>query len=186
MAGSELSRKERERLAHRNEILDAAERVFVARGYDGATVEQVAQEADFAVGTLYNFFDSKAKLLEEVMMKLARHAFTLAVQKVFNDPDPKKALDALIELRLRPPKEHRDFGRVLIEMFRSAPGGFAGSLPDSCREIYARYTERVVGIIKKRTGEVGYYVIRAILLFAEVRPVRLDPRTLASGATLSR
>jgi hypothetical protein len=44
----------------------------------------------------------------------------------------------------------------------------------------------VVGIIKKRTGEVGYYVIRAILLFAEVRPVRLDPRTLASGATLSR
>ena len=34
----------------------------------------------------------------------------------------------------------------------------------------------VVGIMQERTGVVGYYAIRAILLFADVRPVRLDPR----------
>lgn len=31
-------------------------------------------------------------------------------------------------------------------------------------------------LLIKRTGTFGYYAIRTVLLFAEVRPVRLDPR----------
>jgi len=33
--------------------------VFARNGYRGATVEQIAQEAEFAVGTLYNFFRAR-------------------------------------------------------------------------------------------------------------------------------
>jgi hypothetical protein len=31
-------------------------------------------------------------------------------------------------------------------------------------------------LLIQRNGAVGYYAIRAVLLFAEVKPVRLDPR----------
>jgi hypothetical protein len=31
-------------------------------------------------------------------------------------------------------------------------------------------------LLIERTGRFGYYAIRTILLFAEVKPVRLDPR----------
>jgi hypothetical protein len=40
----------------------------------------------------------------------------------------------------------------------------------------------LVGVIKARTGELGFRLIRALLLFAEIKPVRLDPRDAAKGA----
>ena len=43
-------------------VLDAACRVFLARGYHGATLEQIAEEAGFSKGVVYSQFDSKADL----------------------------------------------------------------------------------------------------------------------------
>jgi AcrR family transcriptional regulator len=43
-------------------VLDAARRVFLARGYHGATLEQIAEEAGFSKGVMYSQFDSKADL----------------------------------------------------------------------------------------------------------------------------
>lgn len=40
----------------------------------------------------------------------------------------------------------------------------------------------LIGVIKARTGELGFRLIRALLLFAEIKPVRLDPRDAAEGA----
>jgi len=57
-----LSRRDRERERHRQEILEAAERVFVREGYHAATVEAIAREAEFGIGTIYNFFQSKEDL----------------------------------------------------------------------------------------------------------------------------
>jgi hypothetical protein len=35
---------------------------------------------------------------------------------------------------------------------------------------------RVMGLLKQRNGAFRFYLIRALLLFADVKPVRLDPR----------
>ena len=40
----------------------AARRVFLACGYQGATLEQIAEEAGFSKGVMYSQFDSKADL----------------------------------------------------------------------------------------------------------------------------
>src|SRR5919206_2708436 len=52
-------------------ILDAAERHFLARGFDAAKVDEIAAEADVAVGSIYNHFESKeglyAALLERAL-----------------------------------------------------------------------------------------------------------------------
>jgi AcrR family transcriptional regulator len=56
-----LTRAER---AQRNRglVLDAARRVFLTRGYHGASLEQIADEAGFSKGVVYSQFDSKADL----------------------------------------------------------------------------------------------------------------------------
>jgi hypothetical protein len=36
--------------------------------------------------------------------------------------------------------------------------------------------QRIKALMKARSGSIGYYVSRAMLLFAEIKPVRLDPR----------
>ena len=47
---------------NRGLVIDAARRVFLARGYHGASLEQIADEAGFSKGVVYSQFDSKADL----------------------------------------------------------------------------------------------------------------------------
>ena len=51
-----LTRRDRDRLARRRAILDAALSTFAAKGYEGATLNEVAERAEFGKGTLYNYF----------------------------------------------------------------------------------------------------------------------------------
>ena len=55
-------RRERDRERRQEAILDAAERVFLRDGYDAATMDAVAGEAEVSKGTLYLYFDSKDAL----------------------------------------------------------------------------------------------------------------------------
>jgi AcrR family transcriptional regulator len=59
-----MKRLTRSEQAQRNRglVLDAARRVFLACGYHGATLEQIADEAGFSKGVVYSQFDSKADL----------------------------------------------------------------------------------------------------------------------------
>jgi AcrR family transcriptional regulator len=70
MTGQALMRKERERIAKREEIVVAARRVFAQRGYNQATLEEIAERAEFAKGTLYNYFQSKDELFQHIMERL--------------------------------------------------------------------------------------------------------------------
>ena len=51
-----LGRRERERLARRQAMLDAALAVFGEKGFEGATLDEIAERAEFGKGTLYNYF----------------------------------------------------------------------------------------------------------------------------------
>jgi TetR/AcrR family transcriptional regulator, repressor of fatR-cypB operon len=63
----QLSRKERERLHRRQEIVNAAREVFALRGFSAATLEEIAERAEFGKGTLYSYFQSKDELFETVI-----------------------------------------------------------------------------------------------------------------------
>ncbi len=58
-------KKERARMA----ILKAARDMFFSRGFDGTTIEGIAEEAEVAVGTVYNYFDSKSALILAITAK---------------------------------------------------------------------------------------------------------------------
>ena len=47
---------------NRAAVLDAARRVFLARGYSGASLEAIAEEAGFSQGVVYSQFGSKADM----------------------------------------------------------------------------------------------------------------------------
>ncbi len=57
-----LSRRERERLARRQEILQAADKIFMQRGFAQATLDDIAEEADLSKGAIYWYFKSKEEL----------------------------------------------------------------------------------------------------------------------------
>lgn len=59
-----LSRRERERRRRRRAMLQSARAVFAEKGYTQATLDEIAERAEFGKGTLYNYFeDGKEGLL---------------------------------------------------------------------------------------------------------------------------
>ena len=56
----------------RTEIVQAAQRVFARKGYEGAAVADIAAEAGFTKGALYANFPSKEELFLTVLRELAR------------------------------------------------------------------------------------------------------------------
>jgi AcrR family transcriptional regulator len=70
---------------NRSAVLDAARRVFLDRGYGGATVDAIAEEAGFSKGVVYSQFGSKADmfmaLLEQRITERAAQNERLAAGK---------------------------------------------------------------------------------------------------------
>ena len=62
-------RKERERLYKQDLIIKAAEKVFMSKGFENATMEDIAEEAEFSKGTLYFYFQSKNELCLSIVLR---------------------------------------------------------------------------------------------------------------------
>lgn len=62
-------RKEREKQQRREEIVQAAEKVFFSKGFELATMDDIAAEAELSKGTLYLYFKSKEDLHLDVARK---------------------------------------------------------------------------------------------------------------------
>lgn len=115
----------RRRAETRDRILRAAALHFAARGPESVRLEQVAEEADVARGTLYSHFPTKEGLIQEVL----RPALDRALHEASGAGDlpAVEAIDRLLLLYL---DLWRDFRDPLRLAYRMAPGslGALGSL----------------------------------------------------------
>ena len=102
--------------AKRRQILDGARRVFLARGFDGASMGEIAKAAGVSKGTLYVYFDSKEVLFEALTLEersgLAEALFSLDER----DPDVRAVLRRLgssfLDMLVRP--DHISAVRMVI------------------------------------------------------------------------
>lgn len=56
----------------RNEILDVAERLFVAKGFDHTSITDIQNEIGIARGTLYYHFKSKEDILDAIISRITQ------------------------------------------------------------------------------------------------------------------
>ncbi len=66
-------RKQREKERRRQQIMVAAKRVFVKKGYGRATMESIAKEAELSAGTLYLYFRNKSELWATLSVRLLQY-----------------------------------------------------------------------------------------------------------------
>ncbi len=66
-------RKEREKEQRREEILDAAQKIFFTKGLQSATMDEIAAAAELSKGTLYLYFNSKEDLYLAVLLRGLQH-----------------------------------------------------------------------------------------------------------------
>src|SRR5262245_4167780 len=73
MSGAQLvPLTDRQDHAKRRQIMDGARAVFMAQGFDGASMGEIARQACVSKGTLYVYFDSKEELFEAIFEEESR------------------------------------------------------------------------------------------------------------------
>jgi len=144
-----LSRREREKLVHRQQIIEAAERVFVKNGFVNTTIEQVAREAEFSVGTIYKFFENKEQLCQSVVDNIINEFSTAFEKQILVKSNPLDALIALIKLRLYHVEKHGGFFRHLMELKPGARVIPDMAIPERWRGVYDEYLKKLARIFQK-------------------------------------
>ena len=84
-----------EESAKRRQIMDGARSVFLASGFDAASMGEIARHAGVSKGTLYVYFDSKESLFEAIIESERR----TQAEQIFaldpSDPDVESTLTRL-------------------------------------------------------------------------------------------
>jgi len=130
---SGTSRREQRRLLHqdlsRSQLLDAAEEVFGAKGFHDTTLKEIADLAEFSVGSVYSFFDNKDDLFLNVFLRRGEQMLPGMQAIVDGDGTPTDKLHRLVDYEVGFFREHPHFGRLYV---RSATATAPSTeLPDS-------------------------------------------------------
>jgi AcrR family transcriptional regulator len=92
---------EKTAVLRRQHILDAAIEVFSERGFDRASIREIATAASVADGTIYNVFENKEALLMALLDALKDAPTEPAVAPELLHTDPSKFLLQLLEQRIK-------------------------------------------------------------------------------------
>jgi AcrR family transcriptional regulator len=99
----------------REEILDAAARVFAARGYPGTEVQVVADELGVGKGTIYRYFPSKEELFLAAADRGMKRLSEAVERAGAATADPLDRMEACIRTYLAFFKEHPEHVELLIQ-----------------------------------------------------------------------
>lgn len=140
------SRREQRRLLHqdlsRNQLLDAAEEVFGEKGFHDTTLKEIAELAEFSVGSVYSFFENKDDLFLNVFLRRGAE-FLPGMEEVVEGPGtPLEKLHALVDYQIGFFRRHPHFGRLYL---RSASGNQGGPDTPESPDLNANYQKAMDG-----------------------------------------
>jgi TetR/AcrR family transcriptional regulator, acrAB operon repressor len=109
-----VRRSKEDALATRSQLLDAAERVFLAQGVAGTSLNDIAEAAGTTRGAIYWHFKDKADLFNAMMDRVVmplQSAMELVGQSPDEDPLPglRRALRAAMRQTVNDPQTRRVF-----------------------------------------------------------------------------
>jgi TetR/AcrR family fatty acid metabolism transcriptional regulator len=96
------------------EILEASCRVVAQHGFQGATIDRVAEEAGIAKGTIYLYFHTKEELLTAAVEQGIKNFTSQIREEVEAVSTPLEKLCRLVEASIELSDKHRDFFKTLL------------------------------------------------------------------------
>lgn len=145
----------------RREILAAAARCFAARGFDGATMSQIASAAGFTAASLYTYYRGKAEILEAMLEQFSAEMLETFDQSVPPSLGFEQKLELLLTSQLRLLDERRDMMLVFTtERARTSDGKERGiATYTRALERWLRRVGSKADIGNSRPGEAAFLVV---------------------------
>lgn len=148
MSEKKLTRRERERLRQRQDILDAAVELFSEKGYHNVSINEIAARSEFAIGTLYKFFKSKEDLYRSLFREKA-DAFEAELDQALGQGENEVAqLRNFIKTKSRLFK--RDQASIRLYFAETSGSGFTikADMDAEQRQRHERFMQKIVAVFK--------------------------------------
>lgn len=109
-----VERKEREKQARRQAILDAARECFFREGYEAATISQIADTVELSTGTLYLYFKNKEEIYVSILEEGLDILYALLKGAERAEASARELLDGYAQAYYR---FYTDYGQYFDIMF---------------------------------------------------------------------
>ncbi len=109
-----LTRKERDKQLRKTDLLSAAEHLFALKGYDRATMQDIAKEAQYATGTAYLYFKDKESLYFSLLEEKISDMMSIIKEKTAGAKDIREELNILIYESLVFFENNQDFFHIFV------------------------------------------------------------------------
>ena len=162
-----LSRKERERLARKEAIIDAAEEVITLKGFKNSTMDEIADKAELGKGTLYLYFNSKTTIYLSICDRGS---------KLLN-----RKMSKVITMNIKGIEMVKELGHVYLDFIKSNPIYFnAFNFFESALSEDKLVESAIVDDLQQHGVEAMTYVVRALQIGMQDGSIRdsYDPKEL--------
>lgn len=142
------------------EILAAARKVFAARGFNEATVDEIAAEAGIAKGTVYLYFSSK----RDIYLAALKGGLLDLQEQTRGTMQKAEGIAAKIHGFIRTRLEYAEANRDFIKIYHSEFGNLtnAATCDNEFQQLYLQQARALEAIL------------RAAVESREIRPIRTD------------
>jgi AcrR family transcriptional regulator len=148
-SGAARRRARREEL-NRSLFLDAAETLFADAGYDGASLRTIAKEAGFSTAAMYMYFETKAQLFVEVVLRRTEELHSDMTAAAETTEPALTRLQAMADIVVACYDRWPAFGRLVCRSYQTAPGASLATneaVDSPVADLYQRFIDLEAGVI---------------------------------------
>ena len=159
-AGPKPSRRERSKADKMRRILAAGEKLFSNQGFEGTTVQQIADEADVAVGTLFLYISDKSELLLRLFHTATDLELQQATKRLKKDARFIPAIKRFLLDLMVPYEKNRELSNVFWREFLFHKGKVKSDLDQQAKKLLDALEEKIAAA--KAKGEIDEHFDAAV------------------------
>ncbi len=159
MKKEKLTRREREKLRQRQEMLAAALELFSEKGYHNVSMHEIAEKSEFAIGTLYKFFQSKEDLYRALLMEECHKFHDAFVRAMEQSKDEVEQLRNYVRVKGEMFRNNLPFIRLYLAESRGVSYTVTPGLYAELRDKYHGILERLAAIFESGIREGRFRAI---------------------------
>ena len=148
MKDDKLPRREREKLRQRQEMLAAALDLFSEKGYHSVSMHQIAEKAEFAIGTLYKFFQNKEDLYKALVLEQCEKIDDVLMRVIEKPGDEVEKLRDYVRIKSEVFRSNLPFIRLFLAESRGVSFNIKAGLDEQVRKRYRDSLERLSSVFE--------------------------------------